>query len=301
MSTPGSVRDTSTSSWALWAGEISAPGCRTRADEQQAAPAKQFLADGDAGLLLEHDQGGEAGIQVMDAVPVALTSRAYERLEHLRERKPCIESLAPRLQIERRVERAKPREELGLPVGEPLSQLANLGCRRHRLFLDTSDRRNRADDSNDQPGRHVHVGRRRMVLQDDWNRHGPRNLLIELDDAIFVGNGFSRGRHHDRIGAEIGGHCRQKPGGGGASGARAHNDGHSLPDHRYRCFDERLPLLVVETVRLAQHAENRDAVDSERHHELEKALPGMQVEAFIVLKRGGEDRDDTVKHRGASL
>src|SRR5262249_20713501 len=63
-----------------------------------------------------------------------------------------------------------------------------------------------------------------------------------------------------------------------------------------RGTNERFAFAVSQAVRLTEHAEHGDPVDLEAQHEVDEALPRLEIEALVIVKRCGEDRDDPVEH-----
>src|SRR5262249_24074674 len=77
---------------------------------------------------------------------------------------------------------------------------------------------------------------------------------------------------------------------------RPDDDREAVVDDRHRGLHQGLALIVVQPVRLAEDAHDRDAVYPHRHHEVEQASPRLQIEAFFIVEGCGEDRDDAAEH-----
>ena len=114
---------------------------------QQSSAPQDLLADRNARLLLEHDEGGEAREQLMHQIPVAGARGREQRLEHLGKGEPCVEAIAARFEIERRVQRSEAREDRDAAPRQPIAELTDLRRCGHRFFLDAGDTRQGAQDA----------------------------------------------------------------------------------------------------------------------------------------------------------
>ncbi len=135
-----------------------------------------------------------------------------------------------------------------------------------------------------------------MILQHDRNREAVRDLLVHLDDTIVVGHRLLRRRYHHRVGAEVLRHARQVGCGACAAVAAPDDDRQPPVDDRHRLFDERVPLVIAQAVRLTEHAEDRDAVHAEPDHEFEQPPPRLRIEALVVPEWRGQDGNDALEH-----
>ena len=128
--------------------------------------------------------------------------------------------------------------------------------------------------------RHVDAAAGGVVLHDDrqGDRLGDREVMGQ--DRRVVGSGERRWGEHDRVGAHGRGLARERDGpvGRGVADPDAHRQVAGDRDH---AIDDRPPLVVRELAGLAEHAQDRHAVDAAAGHERGQAAAGSRRRAPV--------------------
>ena len=130
-----------------------------------------------------------------------------------------------------------------------------------------------------------------MILKDDRNGKAVGDPLVVLDDPIVIRHRLLRRRHHHGVCAKVLCHACEVLCGLRAGMAGADDNRRATIRGRHGRPNERFTFAVRQPVGLAQNTEDRDAVDLEAHHELDESLPRFEVDAFVVMKGRGEDRE----------
>ena len=124
------------------------------------------------------------------------------------------------------------------------------------------------------------------------------DTAIELQNAIVVRNRLFCRRDHHRARSQVLRPAREIGRGVRAAVARPDDDRDALPHGLDGGLDQPLTLVIVQSIRFAEHAENRDAVDSEADHELEEPPPRVEVQRLIIMKGGRQDWNDAGEGHG---
>mmetsp|Transcript_28567 Transcript_28567/g.91519 ORF Transcript_28567/g.91519 Transcript_28567/m.91519 type:complete len:357 (+) Transcript_28567:247-1317(+) len=265
----------------------------------------ELFPDGDAGLLLEDEEGEVALVEGVHAFPLLPLGGRVHRLQDLGEGEAGHEAVRPLLHVKAGVEGAEPGEDRavggGRQLGRPqLAQRCDAGRGRERLELDARDGGHLVRDPRDELRAHVHLGRRGVVLQHDREaRAALGDAHVHLRERVVARRRrLLGGRDHHRRRPKLLRHLTQRDRGSRARVARADADRKRAAAVGYRVDggpNQRLALAVRHPVGLAQHSHDGRAVAARLCHEAHGLLKAVDVERLVGAKRSGHDGEDAAK------